>query len=94
MKIEFASDLLGLLGTLLLVVPGTFAARIVYRAARLDRLAGTVDDPAIEQRRALAVNEILSLQDKWNPWLAICLFGGMAAAMLSYVLLLWRDLNG
>lgn len=90
---EVVANLLGLMGALMLFVPAMYGAWVVRRASRLDRLAGIVDDPVIEQRRAAAVNEILSLQDKWNPWLALCLFGGLAMSVLSYGVLLYRELS-
>ncbi|MBI3676891.1 MAG: hypothetical protein HY243_09790 [Proteobacteria bacterium] len=90
---EVAANILGLLGALLLVFPAFYGARIVYRASRLARNANLIPDVEIETRRVQAVDEILALQNKWNKPLALCLFGGMGLGILSYIMLLLKELT-
>jgi len=89
---EIAANLLGLIGTLALLVPALYAAYIVRTASRLSRNAGLVEDSQIELRRTQAVEQVLNLQNKWNWKLAFCLFGGMSLGALSYILLLWHEI--
>jgi hypothetical protein len=89
---EIAANILGLAGTLALLVPAGYGAYIVRKASRLSKNANLVEDSQIERRRADAVEEILNLQNKWNWKLAFCLFGGMSLGVLSYILLLWHEL--
>jgi hypothetical protein len=89
---EIAANILGLAGAILLIVPAYYGARIVYRASRLARNAGLIPDAEIENRRKSAVEEILALQNKWNGVLAACLFGGMGLGIVSYMLLLLKEL--
>lgn len=83
------ANLVGLIGSLMLFVPAAYGAFILRRASSVSARAGLYDDEVLEKKRDEVVKDILDLQNKWNPWLAFFLFGGMTLGVVSYVILLW-----
>ena len=90
---EIAANIAGLAGTLLLIVPAAYGAWVIRRAAGVAANAGIYEDEALEAKRKEVIEDILSLQSRWNPLLAACLFAGMGLGVFSYILLILREMT-
>jgi hypothetical protein len=85
--LEWASDLLGLAGLLLLTWPAVKIDRIGWRIHRVEKLRRPSEaEPAWNELARGVAEELLQARDAWTLWSSLCLWLGFVVSAVSTVL--------
>jgi hypothetical protein len=90
--VDIAANVLGLLGFVLLAIPGVKALGINREVKRLVAQIGTFDSAKLNDDLAKFADETKKAKDAWKPADSYMLWAGLLLTGGSYVVLIVKDM--